>query len=137
MSDNVHTHAQRRSFMNLGLKGLALMPMGATVWLTPAAEAQAAAGGGVAPASGQVALLPESDRQAKALGYREEAAKVDTALFKRKSDQVCANCQLYSGGTGDETGPCAIFSYRQHPKLNRPYEVSAKGWCKSWGPAAA
>lgn len=131
---NVTTHAQRRSFINLGLKGIAVVPFGATVWLTSAGEAQAK---GAASVSIQPARLPETDPQAKTLGYKADASMVDATIFKRKNEQVCANCQLYSGSAGSETGPCAIFSYRLHPKLNQPYEVSAKGWCKSWGPTAA
>ncbi len=136
MSNNVPANAQRRSLMNLGLKGIAVVPFASTLWLAPTDEAQAK-GQGQAVASVQPANLPENDRQAKALGYREEASKVDIAVFNRKGAQVCANCQLYSGSPGEKTGPCAIFSYRLHPKLNKPYEVAAKGWCKSWGPTAA
>ena len=37
--------------------------------------------------------------------------------------ETCANCQLYHGEEGAETGPCDIFSGNL---------VSANGWCMSW-----
>ena len=123
----------RRHFLNLGLKGIAVVPLGP---LYPRGPGLARGGGGGTGGSAETPKLPESDRQAKALGYREDASAVDTTQYKRKDDQFCANCQLFSGSPGDMWGPCAIFSYRMHPKLSKPYEVSAKGWCKSWGPRA-
>lgn len=72
-------------------------------------------------------LSPE-DPQAKALGYVEDAAKVDTAKWPKKAaDQHCANCALYQGGEGAAYGPCSIFPGKQ---------VAAAGWCNVWAPKA-
>jgi len=68
-------------------------------------------------------MLDPADPQAKALGYVENAEHVDSALWpKKKPDQNCANCALY---TGSETGygPCSIFANK---------EVAAAGWCNVW-----
>ena len=54
------------------------------------------------------------DPQAKALEYVHASPN---------PEQLCKNCQLYTGKEGAEWGPCAIF-----PGAN----VNANGWCKSW-----
>lgn len=38
-------------------------------------------------------------------------------------DQLCNNCQLYTGKDDEAWGPCAIFPGQV---------VNAQGWCKSW-----
>lgn len=38
-------------------------------------------------------------------------------------EQLCENCQLYTGVSSEQWGPCAIFPGQS---------VNAKGWCKSW-----
>lgn len=68
--------------------------------------------------------LSESDAQAQALGYREDATKVDKAKYpKYAAGQHCANCQLYQGKPGDARGPCPLFPGKS---------VAGKGWCASW-----
>lgn len=68
--------------------------------------------------------LSESDPQARALGYRDDATKVDKAKFpKYAAGQDCARCQLYGGKPADATGTCAIFQNKS---------VAAKGWCSAW-----
>lgn len=72
-------------------------------------------------------LVSESDPTAIALGYVEDATKVDTAKWPKKAgpggaDQHCANCALYVD-KGDGVGSCAIFP----GKL-----VKGAGWCNSW-----
>jgi hypothetical protein len=69
--------------------------------------------------------LAVTDPQANALGYTADAATVDTAAWPRKKpDQNCANCALYTGAaTG--YGPCSIFAGK---------EVAAAGWCNVWAP---
>lgn len=128
-------NTERRKFLNTALKGIAVVPLGL---ILPVTDVQAAKG---APSnngiSSEIAKLPENDRQAKALSYKEDATMVDTAQFNRKENQFCSNCQLFSGSPGDIWGPCAIFSYRAHSSIKKPFEVSANGWCKSWGPRAA
>ena len=51
--------------------------------------------------------------QAKALSYTHMSAK---------SDQNCANCQLYADADA-AWGPCAIFPGKQ---------VAGAGWCSAW-----
>lgn len=69
-------------------------------------------------------LLSESDPTAQSLGYKTDAAKVDKAKFSRyQQGQTCANCQLYQGKAGSQTGPCPTYG----GKL-----VYAKGWCNAY-----
>jgi hypothetical protein len=72
-------------------------------------------------------LVSETDPTAVALGYVEDATKVDPAKWPKKAGpggdtQHCANCMLYSE-KGDGVGSCAIFP----GKL-----VKGAGWCNSW-----
>ncbi|MGZ3158770.1 MAG: high-potential iron-sulfur protein [Burkholderiaceae bacterium] len=75
----------------------------------------------------QTAKLAETEPQAVALGYKEDASKVDKAKFPRyAAGQSCSTCQLYQGpATGD--GKCALFQ----GKL-----VSASGWCSAYAKKA-
>jgi len=131
MSDDTMMDNRRRRFMTLSAIGLAVAPFG-NLLVTHVAEAKGKSTG--PDLSSEVPRLPENDRQAMALGYREDADSVDATKFHRGSDQSCQNCQLYTGSPGEAWGPCAVFSYRVDPRLNRNYVVSAKGWCRSWGP---
>ena len=71
--------------------------------------------------------LAEDDPQAKALGYKHDAAAVDTNAFPKKAaaggdSQICGNCTLYTDD-GSDWGPCSIF----------PGKLVAKaGWCNVW-----
>jgi len=132
-SDNIINNS-RRSFITHSAIGLAVVPLG-SFFVSQNAEARGSSG--VNGMSNEIAKLPENDKQAIALGYKSDANLVDVTKFKRGEGQFCQNCQLYSGSPGDAWGPCAIFSYRIDPKLNKNYEVSSKGWCKSWGPIAS
>lgn len=69
--------------------------------------------------------LAESDATATALGYIENAVKVDVAketAFKKGSN--CANCVLYQNAA-EQNGhaPCSAFPGKS---------VNAKGWCRVW-----
>jgi len=64
--------------------------------------------------AGETPKLDLEDPTAKALEYVHDSP--DPA-------KLCDGCQLYTGASGSEWGPCAIFP----GKL-----VSAGGWCKSW-----
>ncbi|HEY8099489.1 MAG TPA: high-potential iron-sulfur protein [Burkholderiaceae bacterium] len=77
--------------------------------------------------SAQTAKLAESDPQAAALGYKENATKVDKAKYPSyAAGQSCASCQLYQGpATG--AGKCAIFQ----GKL-----VASTGWCGAYAKKA-
>lgn len=82
----------------------------------------------VRTASAQAAKLEETDAQAVALGYRHDAAKVDTKKFpKYVAGQNCANCSLYLGKPGEAWGACGAVG----GKL-----VNAKGWCLVWAKKA-
>ncbi len=65
----------------------------------------------------------ETDPQAVALGYKDDATKADKAKFpKYAAGQHCANCQLYQGpATG--AGACALFAGKS---------VQAAGWCSAY-----
>ena len=64
--------------------------------------------------SSDVPRLDPDNPQAKALSYVHESPN---------PDNVCANCQLYTGAADSEWGPCAIFPGKQ---------VAAGGWCSAW-----
>ena len=98
----------RRSLLKHALLGIAAAP--AAGWLSRAESAPV--------------KLEVSDPQAKALGYVEDASKVDAkANPNYKPGQDCANCLQAQGKPGDAQLPCNIFP----GKL-----VQAKGWCKVW-----
>src|SRR5262245_10158033 len=66
----------------------------------------------------------EKDPQAQALGYRQDASKVDMEMFKTyKPGKTCANSQQYDGKPKEEWGGCTIFAGKQ---------VNAKGWCSAY-----
>lgn len=73
--------------------------------------------------------VSESDPLAQALGFKNDAAKVDTKKFpKRKgadaAKQFCDNCAFYTK-IDDKTGKCTIFAAQGGI-------VPAKGWCNSY-----
>ena len=75
-------------------------------------------------ATAQAGKVEETDPQAAALGYRNDASKVDGKKFPTfAAGRNCANCQLYQGKTGEAWGPCGAFG----GKL-----VNANGWCAAW-----
>ena len=68
--------------------------------------------------------LDEADPQAKALGYRSDTTKVDSAKYPtHTNEQHCGVCQLYTGTIGSETGPCTLFQGKT---------VTSNGWCSAW-----
>jgi hypothetical protein len=72
--------------------------------------------------------LSESDPTAKALGYVEDASKVDKTKFPAyKAGAHCATCNFFQGKAADAYGPCQIFPGKA---------VAAKGWCASHSPKA-
>lgn len=133
MFDDTNTDHDRRHFVGRSILSLAMAPLGCLVVPGPA---QARGSVGISRPFTQIPRLPENDQQAAALSYREDAGATAATANPGQPGGSCRNCQLFSGAETDEWGPCAIFSYRQHPTLNRNFLVSAKGWCKSWGPRA-
>src|SRR6201997_1924584 len=68
--------------------------------------------------------VTESDPTAQALGYKEDATKVDKAKWaKYAAGQDCGNCSFYQGKAGDAWAPCPMFAGKQ---------VSSKGWCSAY-----
>lgn len=75
--------------------------------------------------------LSPTDPMAQALGYYENAAKVDTKKWPKRAGadgktQLCDNCMFYKPASKDR-GPCQIFANKT---------VAAKGWCNSWAKKA-
>jgi hypothetical protein len=70
------------------------------------------------------AKVTESDPTAQALGYKEDASKVDKAKYaKYAAGQDCGNCQFFQGKPADAYAPCPMFSNKQ---------VASKGWCSAY-----
>ncbi|MCU0974041.1 MAG: high-potential iron-sulfur protein [Burkholderiales bacterium] len=79
---------------------------------------------GTRTASADAPKLLETDPAAVALGYKNDATKVDAKKFPSwAAGHVCSNCQLFQGKAGDAWAPCGAFG----GKL-----VDAKGWCAAW-----
>jgi hypothetical protein len=71
--------------------------------------------------------LPLDNPQAVALGYVEDASKVDTAKYPQfKPGSNCNNCQFLQGAPGERVG-CALFPN---------HSVAGAGWCVSWAAKA-
>ncbi|HET9388790.1 MAG TPA: high-potential iron-sulfur protein [Steroidobacteraceae bacterium] len=76
----------------------------------------------------QLPPVTDSDPTAKALGYTDDASKVDKSKFPSfKPGSKCANCNFFQGKAGDARGPCQIFPGKS---------VNANGWCASHSPKA-
>jgi hypothetical protein len=68
--------------------------------------------------------LPESDPTAVALGYKEDATKVDVAKYPTfKAGQVCSNCKFFTGTDKTPWAGCQLFPGK---------EVATKGWCSGY-----
>ena len=68
--------------------------------------------------------LAESDATATALGYKEDASKVDAAKYPTyKAGLNCAGCQFYQGKAADAFAPCQLFPGKA---------VASKGWCSGF-----
>ncbi|MCX4163802.1 MULTISPECIES: high-potential iron-sulfur protein [Paraburkholderia] len=74
------------------------------------------------------AKVTEADPTAQALGYKEDATKVDKAKYaKYAAGQDCGNCSFYQGKAADPWGACPMFGGKQ---------VSSKGWCSAYNKKA-
>lgn len=72
--------------------------------------------------------LAESDATASALGYREDATKVDAAKAPtHKAGQICANCRFFGGSEKTAFAACQLFPGKA---------VAAKGWCSGYNAKA-
>ena len=115
-SKNEWRDHSRRSFIALaGVTGAAVL-----AGIRP--ESTLAQGGS------QLPHLADSDPTAKALGYVEDASKVDKTKFPSyKAGAHCANCNFFQGKPSDVYAPCQIFPGKS---------VAGKGWCASHSPKA-
>ena len=107
MSEKEPKYARRR-FIGTGAAALAAFPVAVML--------------GVSSRAARAANLPhlqESDPQAKALQYSDDAAKSK----RTSSDQFCHNCLNFEGKAGDAWGPCKIFPGK---------DVNHNGWCAAW-----
>jgi len=103
----------RRRFIKLSLAGLAAAPL-SNLLFSESVSAQDAP------------KVDVNDPTAVQLGYVHDSTQVDASKYpQHTAEQFCHNCQLYTGQTGEEWGPCAIFG----GKL-----VNANGWCSAWVP---
>lgn len=72
----------------------------------------------------QAPLVQETEPQAVALGYKNDATKADKVKYpKYAPGQQCSNCALYQGKPTDLTAACPLFAGKQ---------VAAKAWCSAW-----
>ena len=79
-------------------------------------------------AQAQAPHLEETDPTAVALGYKNDATKVDAKKFPtHAAGNICSGCSLFQGKPTDAWAPCAIFAGKQ---------VNAKGWCSAWAKKA-
>lgn len=120
------TNTQRRDFLKAGGVGLLGALIGTRVVFN---SVEALAQGG-----GKLEMLKPTDPQAQALGYYEDAKKVDTKKWTKRAGpegakQYCHNCQFYTVASGDpaktKSAPCTIFANKG---------VTAQGWCNTWTP---
>ena len=73
-------------------------------------------------ATAEIGRLEETDPTALALGYRNDASKVDVKKFPTfVPGHICAGCQFYQGAAA--VGACSAVG----GKL-----VNANGWCAAW-----
>jgi hypothetical protein len=102
---------QRRDFLKNGSIAFVSLAM-----LTRAAQAPA-----------QAKALPhvaENDPTATALGYRNDATKVDKKKFANwQAGKDCDDCAQFEGKKGETWGPCKIFPGKA---------VNAHGWCTAF-----
>ena len=72
--------------------------------------------------------VSESDPTAQALGYKEDATKVDKTKYARYvAGQQCNNCAFYQGKATDPWAPCPMVGNKA---------VAAKGWCSAYSKKA-
>jgi hypothetical protein len=108
MTETMSREARRR-FLKLALAGVAAAPLSGAL--------------GLRRAHAQEEVSPDEE-MAKELGYVEDASQVDASAWPTYAeDQTCANCQLFHGQQGEQTGPCDIFGGNL---------VHAAGWCSAW-----
>jgi hypothetical protein len=124
---NKHNSSRRTFLKQFSLGTLLAIPAALTFGRIFSAQAQAPK-----PAA-KLAMVDPKDPQAQALGYHEDASKVDTKKWPKRAGaegakQHCANCQFYIVDKGVDPAtvpiaPCQIL-------MNKG--VKAKAWCNTW-----
>jgi hypothetical protein len=72
--------------------------------------------------------VTESDPTAQALGYKQDATKVDKTKFARyMAGQKCSNCTFFQGKATDAFAACPMFAGKQ---------VAGTGWCSAYNKKA-
>jgi hypothetical protein len=72
--------------------------------------------------------IADTGRELAALGYKEDATKVDKTKFAvYKPGSMCDNCKFWTGKAGDAYGPCGLFPGKA---------TAAKGWCSGYSAKA-
>jgi High potential iron-sulfur protein len=100
----------RRSIVKSGLIAGAILPVAGLVSRTAGAAA--------------LPPLDPSDPTAKALGFANDASKVDAKAYPTfKAAQKCGTCSQYQGKATDATAACTIFAGKSVP---------VGGWCQVW-----
>ncbi|HZP67807.1 MAG TPA: high-potential iron-sulfur protein [Rudaea sp.] len=103
---NTNDTLARRRFLTLA---------GAAILIAPLARRAAAE---------ELPLLTAADPTAAALGYADDAAKVDGAKYPtHKAGQFCSNCKFFQGTDKTPTAACQLFPGKA---------VTAKGWCSGY-----
>ncbi|MGS0895855.1 high-potential iron-sulfur protein [Burkholderia stagnalis] len=89
-------------------------------WLTIASTAPETLAAG--------STVSETDDNARALGYRADAKRVDRAQYPAyQPGQQCSNCTLFQRNGDAAEGRCTLFGHRA---------VQAAGWCAGYVAAA-
>ena len=102
----------------------AAAPPVASTTREPAASATPAPAAAPPGATAGLPLMDEKDPTASALGYINDATKVDKAKYPNYADgQNCGNCALFQGAAGSTQGGCPLY-----PGKN----VAAKAWCSAY-----
>jgi hypothetical protein len=75
-----------------------------------------------------VAHLSESDATTAALGYKDDAAKVDAAKYPTyRGGLLCSNCKFFTRVDPTSCAGCQLFPGKA---------VAAKGWCSGYNAKA-
>jgi High potential iron-sulfur protein len=75
-------------------------------------------------AAAELPPLDPNDPTAKALGFVNDATKVDSKTHPTfKASQKCSTCAQYQGKPGDAVAACTIFAGKSVPQ---------GGWCQVW-----
>ncbi len=113
------TASSRRAFLKTLLGAIALIPFAGLLRPLFGADAPLPAG--------QTAIDENTNAVAKAIGYKDEVAKIDKKRKPaRKDKQFCENCALFTKVDAN-WGRCQLMPVGL---------VKAKGWCFSYSKKA-